>query len=240
MEKSSSSFRWGAVCAIVAGICFLVPLSFYFYFLPAAGSSATHARDPASFLPWMASRGGVRVALWWFTGLTFLIALLGVPHALRALLKADRPAMAQVAELAGILGNFTLVLANLMLAAGEMPLARAYVEAGAEARPAIVATYEWQRLVTALLFDVLGFLMLGVWIAASSVAGLLAGKLPKALSWLGIVTGLLDLCFAIGYVTNLKWLGESGIGALSLLAMPAWMIWLGVVLWRARRKEGTG
>ena len=235
-----SSIRWGAACAIAAGVCFLAPLSFYFYFLPAAGSSATHAGDPASFLPWMASRGGVRIALWWATCLTFLIALLGVPHALRELLKTDAPSTAQVAELAGILGNFTLVLANLMLAAGEMPLARAYVEAGAEARPAIVATYEWQRLVTALLFDVLGFLMLGVWIAASSVAGLLAGKLPKALSWRGIVTGLLAFCFAIGYVTDLKWLGELGIGALSLLAMPAWMIWLGVVLWRAGRKEGAG
>ena len=233
MKSQSSSIRWGAICAIVAGICFLVPLSFYFYFLPAAGSSATHAQDPASFLPWMASRGGVRVALWWVTGLTFLIVLLGMPHALRETLKDGAPAIAQVAELAGILGSFTLVLANLMLAAGELPLARAYVEAGDAARPAIVATYEWQRLVTALLFDVFGFLLLSVWITANSVAGLRTNRLPKGLGWFGIVTGLLTLCFVIGYVTSIRWLGELGIGALSFLAMPAWMIWLGVVLWRA-------
>ena len=143
MKSNSSSIRWGAVCAIVTGICFLVPLSFYFYFLPAAGSSATHAKDPASFLPWMGSRGGVRVALWWVTGLIFLIVLLGIPRALREMLKDGAPATAQVAELAGILGSFTLVLANLMLAAGELPLARAYVAAGDAARPAIVAVYEW-------------------------------------------------------------------------------------------------
>ena len=233
MNKSRSLIRWGAVCAIISGICFLVPLSFYLYFLPAAGSSATHAQDPASFLPWMASRGGVRVALWWVTGLIFLIALLGIPRALRELLKERTPTTAKVAELAGVLGCFTLVLANLMLAGGEMPLARAYVAAGDAARPAIIAIYEWQRLVTALLFDVLGFLLLSVWIAASSVAGLLANRLPKGLGWFGIVTGLLTLCFVIGYVTSIRWLGELGIGALSFLAMPAWMIWLGVVLWRA-------
>jgi hypothetical protein len=242
MKAHSSSIRWGAICAIAAGIGFLVPLSFYLYFLPAAGSSATHAQNPASFLPWMASRGGVRVALWWLTSLTFVIVLLGIPHALREVLRDRAPSLAQVAELAGILGSFTLVLASLMLAAGELPLARAYIQAGDAARPAIVATYEWQRLVTALLFDVLGFFLLSVWITASSVAGLLCNRLPKVLGWFGMATGLLTLCFVIGYVAHIRWLGELGIGALSLLAMPAWMIWLGVVLWRAGREipDATG
>ena len=235
MSTKNSSIHWGAICAIVAGICFLVPLSFYFVFLPAAGSSATHAQDPASFLPWMASRGGVRVALWWITGLTFLIVLLGIPHALRELLKDGAPSIAQVAELAGMLGSFTIILATLLLAGGELPLARAYVEAGDAARPAIVAAYEWQRLVTALLFDVLGFFLLSVWITASSVAGLFTHRLPKGLGWFGIVAGLLTLCFVIGYLAGIGWLGELGIGALSFLAMPAWMIWLGIVLWRSGR-----
>jgi len=235
MDQNRALTRWGAVCSMAASVCFLVPLSFYFYFLPAAGSSATHALDPASFLPWMASRGGVRVALWWVTGLTFLIALIGIPRALRELLKDGAPATAKVAELSGVLGMFTLVLANLMLAAGEMPLARAYVAAGDAVRPAIVALYEWQRLVTALLFDVLGFLLLSAWITASSVAGLVTSKLSKGLGWFGVVTGVLALCFAVGYALSIKWLGEQGIGALSLLALPAWMMWLGVVLWRAAR-----
>ena len=239
MTKTSSSIRWGAICAVAAGICFLIPLAFYFYFLPAAGSSATHAADPASFLPWMADRGSVRVALWWATGLTFLIALMGIPRALRELLEADSPTAARTAELAGILGNFTILLAILMLAAGELPLARAYVEASAEARPAIVAAYEWQRLVTALLFDVFGFLMLSVWILASSATGLRSGRLPRGLGWFGIVTGVLDACFAIGYVTRMSWLGEFGIGMLSLLAMPVWMIWLGIILWRAGRPKAA-
>lgn len=187
----------------------------------------------------MADRGSVRVALWRATGLAFLIALMGIPRALRELLEADSPTADRTAELAGILGNFTILLAILMLAAGEPPLARAYVDASTEARLAIVATYAWQRLVTAFLFDVFGFFMLGVWILASSAAGLRSGRLPKRLGWFGIVTGVLDACFATRFVTRLSWLGESGIGMLSLLAMPAWMIWLGIVLWRAGRPKAA-
>lgn len=233
MTNQDTAKRWGAVCAVASGAVFLVPLVFYFYLLPAAGSSATHALDPASFLPWMAARGGVRVALWWTVCAAFLIVLAGVPYALRRKLGSASPTPARLAELAGNLGAFTLILASLLLAAGEMPLARAYVEAGEEARVAIVAIYEWQRLATALLFDVLGFFLLGVWILASSVVGLRSGGLPKWTGWFGIVTALLCFSFVTGYVTKIGWLGETGLGALAFLAVPAWLISLGIVLWRS-------
>ena len=126
MADSDSSVRWGSACAIAAGVALLVPLAFYFFLLPAAGSSATHAQDPARLLPWMVKHGAVRVALWWATCLPFLVALFGVPSGLRKVLEPSSPAAARAAELAGILGFFTLVLACLMLAAGEMPLAQAY------------------------------------------------------------------------------------------------------------------
>jgi hypothetical protein len=224
--------RWGAICAIASGIVFLVPLLFYFYLLPKAGSSATHALDPTSFLPWMAVHGSVRIALWWTVSLAFLIVLLGVPYALRKKLQDLSPAAAHLAELAGILGAFTVILASLLLAAGEEPLAQAYVEASEEARSAIVAVYQWQRLATALLFDVLGFVLLGVWIVVSSVAGLHSRNLPRGISYFGMVTALLCFSFAAGYMTKLAWLGEGGLGALAFLAVPAWLIWLGTVFWR--------
>jgi hypothetical protein len=236
MSKPDVTTRWGAVCAITAGAAFLVPLTFYFYFLPAAGSSATHAQDPASFLPWMAEHGTVRVALWWTTWLPFLVALFGVPSALKKALKSSSPTAATTAELAGILGLYTLLLACLMLAAVEMPLAQAYVAANEGTRPAIVAVYEWQRLVTALLFDTFGFFLLGVWVLVSSVAGSRSGKMPRGLGWFGSVTALTAFSFALGYAAGIRWLGELGIGALAFVTLPVWMIWLGVVLWRSAGK----
>jgi hypothetical protein len=211
----------------------LVPLAFYFYFLPAAGSTVTLAKDPASFLPWMAERGAVRVALWWTTCLPFLVALLGVPSALQKVLKPSSRVAARTAELAGLLGLFTLILACLMLAAGEMPLAQAYVTAGQEARSAIVAAYKWQQLVTALLFDVLGLFLLGVWVSVSSIAGLRSRVLPRPLGWFGIACCLTIFSFVLGYVSDIQWLGEMGIGALAFITLPVWLIWLGVVLWRS-------
>jgi hypothetical protein len=180
----------------------------------------------------MAVRGGSRIALWWTVCLAFLIILFGVPFALRRKLENLSPIAARLAELAGILGAFTIILASLALAAGELPLAQAYVEASEEARFAIVAIYEWQRLVTALLFDVFGFLLMGVWIFVSSVAGLRSGGLPKGISWFGVVTALLSFSLVTGYITKIEWLGETGLGALAFLAMPAWLIWLGIVFWK--------
>jgi hypothetical protein len=229
MRDKNTSMRWGAITAIASGILFLVPLVFYFYLLPNAGSSATHAQDPASFLPWMAVHGSIRVALWWTVCLAFLAVLFGVPTSLRKKLGNLSPTAAQLAEIAGILGAFTIILTSLLLAAGEMPLAQAYVEASEDARPAIIAVYEWQRLATALLFDVLGFFLMGVWIFVNSAASLRSGGLPNGVNWFGVVTALLCFSFATGYITKIKWLGELGLGALAFLAVPAWLIWLGVV-----------
>lgn len=237
MTKKDTSMRWGAVCSVASGVVFLVPLVFYFYLLPLAGSSATHAQDPSSFLRWMTVHGNARIALWWTVCLAFLILLFGVPFALRRRLETLSTTAAQLAELAGILGAFTITLASLLLAAGELPLAQAYVDAGEEARSAIVAIYEWQRLATAILFDALGFFLLSVWIFVSSIVGLRSSGLPKGIGWFGVVTALLSFSFAVGYVTKIEWLGETGLGALSFLAVPAWLIWLGTVFWKADRQK---
>jgi hypothetical protein len=237
MIDKDRSMRWGAISAIASGIVFLVPLLFYFYLLPRAGSSATHALDPISFLPWMAVHGSVRVALWWTVCLAFLIVLFGVPLALRRKLDDQSPTAAKLAELAGILGAFTIILASLLLAAGELPVAQAYVEASEGARPAVIAIYEWQRLTTAILFDVFGFSLLGVWIFVNSVVGLRTSGLPVGISWFGVISALLCFSFAIGYVTKIEWLGEDGLGALAFLAVPAWLIWLGIVLWKTANQR---
>ena len=151
------------------------------------------------------------------------------PAAFKSILRDTNPAAGQISELAGILGAFTLVFTSLILAAGEMPIAKAYVGAANEGGAAIVLLYEWQRLATALLFDVLGFGLLGVWICVGSAAGLRSGSLPKSIGIFGLVTAALLFCFALGYALQISWLGETGIGAIAFLALPAWLIWLGMI-----------
>ena len=64
------AYRAGAICSIIAGCFFIVTLCFYFFFLPAAGSSTAHALDPTGFLAdppdayRLATQGG-EPAGWW-------------------------------------------------------------------------------------------------------------------------------------------------------------------------------
>ncbi|NBD35282.1 MAG: hypothetical protein GVY30_04705, partial [Chloroflexi bacterium] len=71
-NKENRMLRWGTICATVAGVAFIIPLVYVFIILPAAGSSSSHALNPADFLPWMAEKGQARVAFWWATALPFL------------------------------------------------------------------------------------------------------------------------------------------------------------------------
>lgn len=232
VRENRSVGLWGGVCAIFAGAGWFVPVFFYFYLLPAAGSGPTHAQHPVEFLPWMMEHGSLRVALWWTTAVPLLIALLGVPLAVRGRLKSVGGYSADAAALAGILGFLVLLIAALMLAVGEMPFAAAYADAGEGARPAIIAAYEWQRLATAILFDVLGIFLMGIWILLCSAAGLRCGGLPRCGSVFGLATSALCFLFVAGYLTDVGWLGEGGVGMASFLAIPAWILWMGITLVR--------
>ena len=61
MKENRVLVGWGSICALVSGLAMIAPLIFYFFVLPAAGSSSTHTADPASFLPWMAAQGSPRL-----------------------------------------------------------------------------------------------------------------------------------------------------------------------------------
>ena len=102
-----------------------------------------------------------------------------------------------------------------------------------------MAFAHWQRVVIGLIFDFLGFLMLGIWIGGSSIAGLRIGNLPKALSGFGMLTAGLCGCFALGHALHLDWLGEFGIGGLAFFAVPTWLVWVGLVLWEAGAREAS-
>ena len=223
-----------AILSIFAGVCFLIPLVFYLVILPAAGSSASHAKDAADFLPWMAEHSASRNGLWWTTVLACLCALFSAPYLLKRSSGPSYDWLGGLAHLAGVLGLAALVLAASLLVAGETPLARAYVSAEASLRPGIAATYEWQRLTTAVLFDFLGILMIGLWIGIVSIVALGTKQLSRSLAIFGLPTAALAAAFAVGYILEIGWLGELGIGLGFFFFFPAWLIWIGIAFLRER------
>ena len=109
MNNKDQFRRWGGISAIASGVIFLVPLIFYFSLLPAAGSSATHAKNPSSFLPWMAAQGDLRIALWWIVCVAFMLMLFGTPSALKSILRETNPVSGRISELAGVLGAWAVL-----------------------------------------------------------------------------------------------------------------------------------
>ncbi len=67
----------------------------------------------------------------------------------------------------------------------------------------------------------------GPWVLLVSLAGLRSKRLPKALNWLGLATGI------VGLASNVPLLREStaAFGLLQIL----WFVWLGVVLLRTKQ-----
>ena len=62
----------------------------------------------------------------------------------------------------------------------------------------------------------------GVWVALLSLVALKSGKLPKALSYLGVVSGTAGVVTLVPALTD--------VGAVFGLGLIAWFLWTGVVL----------
>jgi hypothetical protein len=69
----------------------------------------------------------------------------------------------------------------------------------------------------------------GPWVLLVSLAGLRSNRMPKALNWLGLVTGI------AGLVSNIPPLREGAV-VFGVLQIP-WLAWLGIVLLRARQER---
>lgn len=235
MSKICSARRLEALMVLTSGLLWGVTMVFYFILLPLAGSSATHAAFPEQFLPWMVERGGIRVALWIVSALIFLINMIFVPLTLRERLFYGNALFSKISTMVGVLGFFSVVVSALILAAGEMPLARAYVEGSPQLKESILHLYYWQKITTAYIFDFLGFMLLAVWLLSSNLIGLYYKTISRALGGLGIIGSLTAFCFAVGYIIGLGWLGERGIGLISFILIPAWTVLCGISLLRKSR-----
>ena len=105
MNKDVEVMQLGAICAIVGGIAFVVPMVFIFILMPAAGLN-WGSMPAEQFLPQMAQNGGLRYLFWWTVALPFFIIFLSVPGTLKKTLETHAPGVALLAERIGAAGLF--------------------------------------------------------------------------------------------------------------------------------------
>lgn len=184
--------------------------------------------DPAAKLALLVNHQGSLYAFNIFAYVVFGLVLTVLSFALSDRLTGETPAMARVIAGWGVIWS-CLLIANGTIA--NMGMEYVIRLSGQDATGAAAA---WQ--VIEAIVDGLGGAggeaLGGAWVLLVSVAGLRSKRLPTALGWLGLATGV------VGLVSNLPLLRESRevFGLLQIV----WFVWLAVVLLRTRQVARAG
>lgn len=223
-----------SIIVLVLGFLWVIPMVFYFVLLPPIAIDPTYVMEPQVFLPWMAESGTIRRLLWGFNSIIILLNMTFVPTLIKEYLGDRFPAFSNIASIVGILGLFTLLMASLILVAEEMPLARLYLAASPQEKVNIEHIYLWQMNFTNILFDFLGFILIGFWIFISTVIIFLSKHGSKLLIGVGVIASLSAFAFSFGWFFQIGWLGDRGIGLSSFVIMPLWIALCGFTMLRAK------
>ncbi|WP_018302573.1 DUF4386 family protein [Wenxinia marina] len=213
--------RAGGLAALVCAATYIFGFAFLFAVLLPAGFGIDGAEAEATLAAIAGARGAV--TLWYFV--IYVVNALAL--AILAAALAERIAIASPA-LGRLTFGFGIVWTVLVLGAGmvmNVGLGRVLPlhEAG---DPAALELWRVVDLVENGLGggnEIAG----GAWALALGIAGLVTGRLPKALCWGGLVIG------ASGLLTVLPGIGEVP-GAVFGLGYIVWFLGAGVVLLRGR------
>lgn len=151
----------------------------------------------------------------------FGIFLVILALALYDRLKAGAPALMQVATVIGIIWAGSLVASGMISNAGLVPTAALYAVDPAQA----ALTWQGIEIVADGIGNGNGEILGGVWILLVSLAALRTGGLPKSLTILGLLTGVVGIISLLPGLTDLV--------ALFGLSQMVWYAWVGIVLLRS-------
>ena len=213
-----NSQKVGGLAAVIQSILFLITLIFVFVVLPGQGLAGPEAfNDPALALD--SAVQSPMLALFNWLDVAFAVTTVIIVLALHERLQANSPTLIRFATTAGFAAGVLLLLLGMIGFSAVSELARLSVQnpAGAEIayiavnavinslRPANTFAYGW-------------WVLLVSWVALQS-----GGALPKPLSYLGLLFGVMGiLTFAIPL-----------LGFLGIIVGLIWFGWLGIVLIRA-------
>jgi hypothetical protein len=138
---------------------------------------------------------------------------------------AGSPSIAAVGGAVGLIWACLLVASGLVFNYGASAVIELYDKSPAQAVSA------WQAIepVAEGLESAQGELLGGLWVLLVSLAALRTAGLPKALNWLGILTGTAGIASVIPVLLNARLV----FGMLQIV----WFIWVGIVMFRTRASE---
>ena len=140
--------------------------------------------------------------------------------ALNERLKADAPAIMQVATVIGIIWAGSLIASGMVSNAGIAPTVALYAKDPAQA----ALTWQGFEVVASGLGNGNGEILGGLMTLLVSWAALRTGGLPKFLNYLGVVVGLIGIVSTIPGLSNL-----TGVFGMSQII---WFVWLAIILLR--------
>lgn len=179
--------------------------------------------DPAAKLALLIAHQGSLYAFNLLTYVVFGLVLTVLALALHNRLTGVTPAMARVVAGWGLIWSCLLIASGTVANMGMEYVVNLH---GQDATGAVAA---WQVIESIVhgLGGAGGEALGGPWVLLVSVAGLRAKRLPTALNWLGLATGL------AGLASNIPPLRESAVvfGLLQIV----WFVWLGIVLLRTKQ-----
>jgi hypothetical protein len=207
--------RLGGLSALILAAAYAVGLALNFTLL-----DTSSILDPVEKLSFLAGKQTLFHIWIFFIYVVFGVFLVFLAQALHEQLRAAAPALARTAT------AFALIWAGLLIAAGNVYIAGLNNVSAAFAQNPAQATAAWLAI-DSVHQGLSGTAEIpgGLWTLLVSLAALQAARFPRALSYLGIATGI------AGLLTMIPVLFMPAV-AVYALGHCAWWIWLAVLLLR--------
>ncbi len=224
MERTNGSLldqKVGGTAALYLAVAYLVAIPYFLLVL-----NYQSVVDPEAKLSLLVKHHGSLYAFNLLAYVVFGLALTVLALALFERLKGEVPFLARITAGLGIIWSCLLVASGAIYNVGMENVVKL------SGKDATGAASAWQVIESVAdgLGGKAGEALGGPWVLLVSWAGLQSKRLPKALSWLGLATGL------IGLVSNVPPLRQSAV--MFGLMQIAWLVWLGIVLFQRRTDVG--
>jgi hypothetical protein len=223
--------KLGGICSLIVGILYVL-IGITFLLLPVEQKGGTGIDDLMRFYSSFHKNPTVMTLLYLEFAICAIIAIAAVP-AISGLVRNVSEGWTRWTSNLAYLGFAVIAIYYFQMIAMAPSRAAVYVagDAATKAAIAVPVGVDPQFL--------LRYGVLGLWLFVVGILGLRGGKLPKALSCLGIVAGILYWLLAASDVLGSETIVRSIIALVGgVIAGPIWYMWIGIKLLKSTSAGG--